>query len=439
MPSFFKGFAKGFLETSSDTMYRNQEQKRDIDKKRAEILDTLNANKELARVQSQLDIQKEITKKEYETQRAREAISALFGQNVQNYQQKKQEQEQFAPMQQPFAVDLSANNMEIPDEITDAAPEVAPSGPNLMSSESIVQTNDPVEPVRPANDFSEDERRYISAATSVDDLNERTKVVYAERLKDNTKRKVTSGMKEQAQKTAEALGVPLDEMNPIWDMTDEQRLKVESEAKKVFRSKDSIEDLKNSRDNVLEAQKLVKLVGKKGKLSTGPWRILPGTTLLDKDAQEFEAIISKLAPKQRVAGSGASSDADVKIFHKALPTLLRFNESNTTVAQFLLMNAQRQVDYNSFRESYFRANRNIDGVDSAWDDYVQSNPILSEDPKDGLKAVAPMTWQEYFSSGGQAPEGTVPVEDTSTTTEAPTNAPIRKRWNPETNSFDVVE
>lgn len=49
------------------------------------------------------------------------------------------------------------------------------------------------------------------------------------------------------------------------------------------------------------------------------------------DLQAYEAIISKLAPRMRVAGSGATSDFEMKTFLKALPGLGKTPEGNAII------------------------------------------------------------------------------------------------------------
>lgn len=51
------------------------------------------------------------------------------------------------------------------------------------------------------------------------------------------------------------------------------------------------------------------------------------------DIQLFDSMVSKMAPAMRVPGSGASSDLDVTMFLKALPTLSNTTEGNALIAE----------------------------------------------------------------------------------------------------------
>jgi len=60
------------------------------------------------------------------------------------------------------------------------------------------------------------------------------------------------------------------------------------------------------------------------------------------NVQAFKAAASYLAPRMRVPGSGASSDRDVSLFMKALPSLLGTPEGNQTVIETLGGMAQQR-------------------------------------------------------------------------------------------------
>jgi hypothetical protein len=54
---------------------------------------------------------------------------------------------------------------------------------------------------------------------------------------------------------------------------------------------------------------------------------LPGTG----EVQAFEALVDRLTPQQRVAGSGATSDFDARMFKSSLPSLMRSPEGNRLI------------------------------------------------------------------------------------------------------------
>lgn len=68
------------------------------------------------------------------------------------------------------------------------------------------------------------------------------------------------------------------------------------------------------------------------KLALGPWAELAGIPIDGLDAaQAFKSISDRLAPQMRPAGSGSSSDLDVKMFLSALPNIGNTPEGNEII------------------------------------------------------------------------------------------------------------
>jgi hypothetical protein len=61
------------------------------------------------------------------------------------------------------------------------------------------------------------------------------------------------------------------------------------------------------------------------------------------DMQAYQAIVSKLAPRMRVVGSGATSDFEMQQFLKALPSLGNTPGGNETISQTLTMLQQHKL------------------------------------------------------------------------------------------------
>ncbi|WP_425909037.1 hypothetical protein [Nitrobacter sp. TKz-YC02] len=62
------------------------------------------------------------------------------------------------------------------------------------------------------------------------------------------------------------------------------------------------------------------------------------------EIEAYGAIVDKLTPQQRVPGSGASSDLDVKMFKGSLPSLIKTPEGNEIIQNTLAGVAQYKVD-----------------------------------------------------------------------------------------------
>lgn len=109
-------------------------------------------------------------------------------------------------------------------------------------------------------------------------------------------------------------------------------------------------------DDGIEAQKDYALLQRLSALTSN---VDPGTktALLDEirertgvaldpntdNVQAYKAAVNYLAPRMRVSGSGASSDKDVQIFFRALPSLLGTPEGNQLAIQTLGGLAQNRV------------------------------------------------------------------------------------------------
>lgn len=85
-----------------------------------------------------------------------------------------------------------------------------------------------------------------------------------------------------------------------------------------------------------------------------------------QDERNMESITSELAPKQRVAGSGTTSDRDMTLYLKSLPSIEKPGEVNRAIR----LNYQNQLDNNTAKYSFFQDWLNkyqtLDGADDYW-------------------------------------------------------------------------
>lgn len=88
-----------------------------------------------------------------------------------------------------------------------------------------------------------------------------------------------------------------------------------------------------------------------------------------QDERNMESITSELAPKQRVAGSGTTSDRDMILYLKSLPSIDKKGEVNHSIR----LNYQNQLDNNTAKYTFFQNWMNkyqtLDGADSYWNSH----------------------------------------------------------------------
>jgi hypothetical protein len=136
------------------------------------------------------------------------------------------------------------------------------------------------------------------------------------------------------------------------------------------------------------------------------------------DAVAAQAIISGMIPKQRVPGSGTTSDYDAKQFAASLASIWNKPGANAVI----LDSMEAYADYRSAQ------------ADIITD--IMSNPEVTNKPKairDAMKALPDpfARWKEYRKASG-APS----KPDTAAKPEA--TKPTVKQYNPETGKLDDV-
>lgn len=104
----------------------------------------------------------------------------------------------------------------------------------------------------------------------------------------------------------------------------------------------------------------------------------------------MQSITNRMAPQQRVAGSGASSDKDVSMFRRAVPNPDYTGPTNTMIAKRLQSDAKRAAGYSAFMERWAQERGNLLGAQEAWTRY-QSSPrsAAPAPPRKASAAAAP--------------------------------------------------
>jgi hypothetical protein len=136
---------------------------------------------------------------------------------------------------------------------------------------------------------------------------------------------------------------------------------------------------------------------------------------LDPEVAELSQLQATLAPKQRVPGSGATSDYDAKQFERATVGPEKPTATNNAIIAARNAAADNEIAYGDFLESYRTDNGHTRGAEAAWRRYLDANPIFDKSKSDSF-ALNPkrQNWQQYFSKNSQSSsigEGTIIEND----------------------------
>lgn len=115
---------------------------------------------------------------------------------------------------------------------------------------------------------------------------------------------------------------------------------------------------------------------------------------------EMRAIVDRMAPAMREAGSGAMSDRDVAMYRNSVVGLNKPGPTNQALAEVIAAGAQRTADRLEFLESWAQKNRTLLGAQSAWMKYANSNPLFDSTGGTTRPRRNVPTWQEWTASGG---------------------------------------
>jgi hypothetical protein len=282
----------------------------------------------------------------------------------------------------PTAGQASGYMQEVPRDIADG-------GPDAIAKYQAAQTQNAVNAADPM------------AAKSAAEI---AKVKEENKGKVDVAR-VTNGVAEtDAPATAPILGVPVPAVKP-WTGQTNSRDANKVQAAEIARGGKEVEkDSDAARALALTAQDAKQFLELNQKNSTGGVIDKTGVGRWAKgfspDYATMEAITSKLTPNARPAGSGSSSDSDMRLFGRATIGVDKPQETNANIAKGIIANAKQQQDYANFRQTYLEQNRTLAGSERYWKEYVDKNPIFDPSKeKAGTFDLNPARkdWREHFA------------------------------------------
>jgi hypothetical protein len=101
---------------------------------------------------------------------------------------------------------------------------------------------------------------------------------------------------------------------------------------------------------------------------TGEWYtgIQPGFTKGVAE-QEMEAITSRLAPGQRIEGSGTTSDRDIAMFIKAVPSIDKKGSVNQSIRDNFAQQYEKSKAKLQFLQDFYDQYGHLNGADTVWE------------------------------------------------------------------------
>jgi hypothetical protein len=117
-----------------------------------------------------------------------------------------------------------------------------------------------------------------------------------------------------------------------------------------------------------------------GALYEGSFASFMPESLRGSDEKVMQSITSDLAPKKRIAGSGTTSDKDIAMYLKSLPSIENTGDVNQQIRdnyrkQYEKANAKLQ-----FMQNYFDQYGHLNGAEAIWQ---QQNKVVNKNPVTG--------------------------------------------------------
>lgn len=123
----------------------------------------------------------------------------------------------------------------------------------------------------------------------------------------------------------------------------------------------------------------------------------------DPESAEMMSATAALTPTMREPGSGAASDADMRLFERATVRRGIPTETNKRIIAARKTAAQNMIDKVDFMEAYRADNGHVRGAETAWNRYLSANPIFAQDDPDALELNPNRkSWKEFFGGAQES-------------------------------------
>lgn len=137
--------------------------------------------------------------------------------------------------------------------------------------------------------------------------------------------------------------------------SEQARKKIEENAKVVQQGANVLQDMETF--GALNRQ------SRTGEFYTG----IQPSFLQGSDEQEMEAITSRLAPGQRIEGSGTTSDRDIAMFVKAVPSINKKGNVNKAIRDNFAKQYDKSKAKLQYLQDYYDQYGHLNGADTLWE------------------------------------------------------------------------
>ena len=166
---------------------------------------------------------------------------------------------------------------------------------------------------------------------------------------------------EMALEAPEGIRVPWQGLPP--KKADEARLRASEQARKKIEENAKVVQ---QGANVLQDMETFGALNRKSRTGEFYTGIQP-SFLQGSDEQEMEAITSRLAPGQRIEGSGTTSDRDIAMFVKAVPSINKKGNVNQAIRDNFAKQYDKSKAKLQYLQDYYDQYGHLNGADTLWE------------------------------------------------------------------------
>ena len=191
------------------------------------------------------------------------------------------------------------------------------------------------------------------------------------------------------QEAPEGVRVPWQGLPPR--KADDARLRASEQARKKIEENAKVVQ---QGANVLQDMETFGALNRQAR--TGEWYtgIQPGF-LKGSAEQEMEAITSRLAPGQRIEGSGTTSDRDIAMFVKAVPSIDKKGDVNQSIRENFAKQYDRSRAKLQYLQDYYDQYGHLNGADTLWE--KEKDKYLGQIPPSNTATTQQTTPQQPMS------------------------------------------
>lgn len=189
--------------------------------------------------------------------------------------------------------------------------------------------------------------------------------------------------------------VPQPQQSPAWASDLSRKDQAEIKMKMYTEGRKRLSDLQSAISDggttMGDLNEYLRINQKQG--TGGLWnQITPDKQMFrSPESMQMSSIQSRMAPSQRPEGSGASSDRDVALFLKSLPSTENYGEVNEGIRADYERKYNSAIEKSNAMKAHLDENGNLSGFDGAWaqrkSPVAPVKPALQTAPKEAISML----------------------------------------------------